>query len=404
VTVKYRRPHPGAVGGTGMELEPARLGIAWAKAASTPSACLPISILFMRRRVQRSSRTAFWLRASKQNFSIDAEQGQERFYVESTWQEHLCFEIQKVEFIIKAFYFFKIGLYYTQHQETGTMRKSEVSTMTPKHLFITMSAWLLAVALAACSTVPVTGRQQLDLVPAGQVMAMSATEYRKFMAGHEVVTGTEESRSVKRVGERIRDAVEKYFADRNMAGLLQGYHWEFNLVKDSSVNAWAMPGGKVAVYTGILPVARNDTGLATVMGHEIAHAVARHGNERMSQALLAQLGGMALDAALARNPSQTRDLFMTAYGLGAQVGVLLPYSRLQESEADHLGLIFMAMAGYDPRKALDFWRRMAAQAKGGAPPEFLSTHPAHETRMEQIKEDYLPEAMTYYRPKGGSGE
>lgn len=259
-----------------------------------------------------------------------------------------------------------------------------------------MGAWVIAAFLTACSTVPVTGRQQLNLVSSDQIMAMSADQYQKFMAEHEVITGTEDSRRVKRVGERISAAVEKYLTQQNKSGALQGYNWEFNLVKDPAVNAWAMPGGKVVVYTGILPVARNETGLATVMGHEVAHAVARHGNERMSQALLTQLGGMALSTALSQNPSQTNDLFMAAYGIGTQVGVLLPYSRLQESEADHLGLIFMAMAGYDPRDALGFWQRMAEQSKGASPPEFLSTHPADRTRIERIR-DYLPEAMAYYK-------
>jgi predicted Zn-dependent protease len=157
-----------------------------------------------------------------------------------------------------------------------------------------------------------------------------------------------------------------------------------------------MPGGKVVVYTGILPITKNESGLATVMGHEIAHAIARHGNERMSQALATQLGGMALSVALSSEPQQTRQLFMQAYGLGAQVGVLLPYSRLQESEADEIGLIFMAKAGYDPRKAVDFWQRMEKQSGGGAPPEFLSTHPSPKSRIEDIKE-HLPEAMKYYR-------
>lgn len=255
--------------------------------------------------------------------------------------------------------------------------------------------WAAAV-LAACSTVPVTGRRQLDLVPSDQIMAMSADQYRQFMAEHEVVKGTDAAQMVRRVGERISRAVEAYLAGQNRSDLLAGYRWEFNLVKDDSVNAWAMPGGKVAVYTGILPVTRDEAGLATVMGHEVAHAVAQHGNERMSQGLLAQLGGLALGAALSQNPGYTQELFMTAYGVGTQVGVLLPYSRLQESEADRLGLIFMAMADYDPREALPFWQRMAAQSKGGAPPEFLSTHPAHGTRMEQIR-NYLPEAMRYYR-------
>jgi predicted Zn-dependent protease len=253
-----------------------------------------------------------------------------------------------------------------------------------------------AALLAACTTVPLTGRQQLDLVPSDQIMAMSAQEYDKVLNEKNVVRGTPEAQSVRRVGERIRSAVERYLASQNQSQLLEGYNWEFNLIADDSANAWAMPGGKVAVYTGILPITRDDNGLATVMGHEVAHAVARHGNERMSQGLLTQLGGAALSVALSQNPSQTNNLFMAAYGLGAQVGVLLPFSRLQESEADRLGLIFMAMAGYDPRGALDFWQRMAAESEGGRPPEFLSTHPAHETRIQRIRE-YLPEAMRYYR-------
>lgn len=255
---------------------------------------------------------------------------------------------------------------------------------------------LPAIVLAACSTVPLTGRQQLDLVPSGQIMAMSAEQYKDVMDEHTVVTGTSEARMVAEIGDRIRKAVEQYLASQEQSDLLEGYAWEFNLIEDDTANAWAMPGGKVAVHTGMLPVAKDETGLATVMGHEVAHAVARHGNERMSQGLLTQLGGMALGAALSQNPSQTNQLFMAAYGLGTQVGVLLPYGRLQESEADRLGLIFMALAGYDPRRALDFWQRMADQSKGGAPPEFLSTHPAHGTRVERIQEA-LPEAMSFYR-------
>jgi predicted Zn-dependent protease len=188
--------------------------------------------------------------------------------------------------------------------------------------------------------------------------------------------------------------------DQGDAEALKSYRWEFNLIDDESINAFAMPGGKVVVFSGILPVAQNDIGLAVVMGHEIAHAVARHGNERMSQALVAQLGGTALDIALANQPQATRQLFMQAYGMGSQVGVLLPYSRLQESEADQLGLVFMAMAGYDPRSAVAFWQRMDAQAKGDAPPEFLSTHPAYQTRIRDIR-DHLPEALKYYRPRKG---
>jgi predicted Zn-dependent protease len=242
----------------------------------------------------------------------------------------------------------------------------------------------------------VTERQQINLIPGGQLQTMAVNAYDQFLAENDVVRGTREAQMVKRVGHRIQQGVETYMRRNNMGGRIAGYNWEFNLIDDSSINAWAMPGGKVAVYTGLLPVARNDTGLAVVMGHEIAHVVADHGNERMSQGLLAQLGATALSTALSQHPAQTQNLFMAAYGLGAQVGVLLPYSRLQESEADRLGLIFMALAGYDPRAAVDFWKRMAAAKEGGSPPEFLSTHPTDQKRIQQIQE-YIPEAMKYYR-------
>jgi len=250
--------------------------------------------------------------------------------------------------------------------------------------------------IIACQTVPITGRQQLSIIPAGQMLSMSSTSYREFLSANSIISNTEDAKMVKQVGVRIQRAVEKYFSDRNLSESLSGYEWEFNLVDDKTVNAWCMPGGKVVVYSGILPVARDDKGLAVVMGHEIAHAVANHGEERMSQGLIAQMGGMALSTALANKPKQTSDLFMTAFGIGAQVGVLLPYGRLQESEADRLGLIFMAMAGYDPHEAPKFWERMSSGKQGAAPPEFLSTHPADETRIRNL-EKQMPEALSYYR-------
>ena len=254
---------------------------------------------------------------------------------------------------------------------------------------------LSVVVVLACQTVPITGRQQLSLIPMDTLLPMSFDAYKDFLSKHTVVQNTPEAAMVERVGSRIRKAVERYFAKNGLSDRLKGYRWEFNLVEDKGVNAWAMAGGKVVVYTGLLPVAAGETGLAVVMGHEIAHAVASHGEERMSQGLLVQMGGVALSTALSQSPQETAELFMAAYGLGSQVGVLLPYSRLQESEADHLGLIFMAMAGYDPREATAFWRRMA-QDKKGSPPEFLSTHPADTTRMRNI-EALIPEALKYYR-------
>jgi predicted Zn-dependent protease len=184
-----------------------------------------------------------------------------------------------------------------------------------------------------------------------------------------------------------------------MVDKLKDYEWEFNLVESEEVNAWCMPGGKVVFYTGILPVTQDENGLAVVMGHEIAHAVAQHGNERMSQMLVAQLGGMALSKALEEKPEQTQQLWMAAFGLGAQFGFLLRYSRLHESEADHLGLIFMSMAGYDPKGAVEFWQRMSEKKGGQAPPEFLSTHPSDEKRIKNLQA-LVPEAMQYYREPG----
>jgi len=249
--------------------------------------------------------------------------------------------------------------------------------------------------LIACATVPITGRKTINLIPVETINSLSFQQYSDFISTNKTITGTDQAAMVKRVGRRIQHAVEQYFASNNMSSQLQGYAWEFNLVEDSAINAWCMPGGKVVVYTGILPVTRDETGLAVVMGHEIAHAVANHGNERMSQGLLVQMGGMALDKALENKPEETRGLAMLAFGVGANVGVLLPYSRLHESEADHMGLIFMAIAGYDPSKAPEFWERMSAGGKG-APPEILSTHPSDETRIKNLRER-LPEAMEYYR-------
>ena len=180
-----------------------------------------------------------------------------------------------------------------------------------------------------------------------------------------------------------------------MADRKKDYDWEFNLVESKDVNAWCMPGGKVVFYTGILPYTRNEDGVAVVMGHEIAHAVAAHGNERMSHMLAVQFGGLALSVALAQRPGETQGLWMAAFGLGAQVGLLLPFSRLHEYEADRLGLTFMAMAGYDPREGVKFWERMAQKQGGKKPPEFMSTHPSDEKRIANIKQ-LIPEVMPYY--------
>jgi predicted Zn-dependent protease len=257
---------------------------------------------------------------------------------------------------------------------------------------------LIFTLAAACTTVPVTGRQQLNIVSNSSIIQMSLKEYDDFLKKHKLSDNEKDTRMVKEVGLRIQKAVEQYFSERGMSHLLEGYQWEFNLVEGKEVNAWCMPGGKVVVYTGLLPVCRDEDGLAVVMGHEIAHAVANHGGERMSQGLIAQMGGIALAVAVRDKPRETQQLWMMAFGLGATVGVMLPYSRLHENEADELGLIFMAMAGYDPRKAVDFWERMAKKKGDKAPPEFLSTHPSDETRINNIKAS-IPMALDYYKKR-----
>ncbi|HMU41936.1 MAG TPA: M48 family metallopeptidase [Ignavibacteriaceae bacterium] len=264
-----------------------------------------------------------------------------------------------------------------------------------KSLKILLPSMLLALLFYYCSTVPITGRSQLSLIPASEMNAMSFQQYDQFLQENKLSSSKSDFDMVKRVGVNIQRAVETYFNQNNLSKELAGYQWEFNLVESNEVNAWCMPGGKVVVYTGILPLTKDETGLAVVMGHEIAHAIAQHGAERMSQGLLQQLGGVALSVALKDKPQETQNLFMTAYGVGTTVGVMLPFSRTQESEADRLGLIFMSMAGYNPNTAVDFWTRMS-QMGGQKPPEFLSTHPSDQTRIADIKKE-LPEALKYYK-------
>jgi predicted Zn-dependent protease len=260
-----------------------------------------------------------------------------------------------------------------------------------------ISLFLLATLIIyqSCSIVPFSGRKQLNLLPESEMIAMGFTNYSDFMKINPPSSDMSNTSIVKQVGNNIAGAVNKYFTENGLQSRLEGYQWEFNLVNDKTPNAWCMPGGKVVVYSGILPYTVDRNGLAVVMSHEIAHAVARHGNERMSQELVAQLGGIALTEAVKQKPEETRNIFLTAYGLGSQVGVLLPYSREHELEADKMGLIFMALAGYDPKTAVVFWERMSS-AGGSKPPEFLSTHPSDKTRINRIKAA-VPEAMKYYK-------
>ena len=258
---------------------------------------------------------------------------------------------------------------------------------------------LMALALVvSCAKVPITGRSQLNLIPQSEMLSMSATQYTDFLKTNPESNDAAGKAQVVKVGTNIQHAVEEYMASKGLSDKIKDFHWEFHLVESKEVNAWCMPGGKVVVYTGILPVTKTDAGLAVVLGHEIGHAIAQHGNERMSQSMMAQMGGTALSVALANKPAQTQQLWMSAFGAGAQYGALLPFSRLQESEADKIGLVLMSMAGYDPHEATSFWERMAAMG-GEKPPEMVSTHPSDQRRIDDLQKE-IPEAMKYYKPKG----
>ncbi|MCH8318165.1 MAG: M48 family metallopeptidase [Bacteroidetes bacterium] len=258
-----------------------------------------------------------------------------------------------------------------------------------------ITAITITLILISCSKVPVTNRRQINMLPESMLMGMSLTNYKDFLSKNTVINNTSDAQLVKKVGNNIAGAVNTYLIEVGKSKRIKNYKWTFNLVKDKTVNAWCMPGGKVVVYSGLMPVAKDETGLAVVMGHEIAHAIARHGNERMSQMLLVQMGGIGLSVAMSEKPEKTQAIFQTAYGVGAVAGMMLPFSRKHEAEADKMGLVFMALAGYDPSKAVDFWERMAAN-KSGSIPEFLSTHPSDKTRINKIKA-FLPQAMKYYR-------
>jgi predicted Zn-dependent protease len=262
-----------------------------------------------------------------------------------------------------------------------------------------VSLFLSASLAVACSTNTITGRSQFKLLPEAELQAMGAQQYQQFLSNNRVVSSSSnrDAEMVRRVGQRVTRAVERYYAEKGLSQELQGYRWEYNLVDDKAVNAWCMPGGKIVIYTGLLPVTQNEAALAVVMGHEITHAIFQHGNERMSQAIGAEAVGMGLQVALANKPAQTQNLFLAAFGLGSQVGVMLPFARKHELEADRYGLIWTAMAGYNPQEAVNLWRRMEQKGNSSRPPEFLSTHPTEGRRIEQLQK-YMPEAMKYYKP------
>lgn len=265
-----------------------------------------------------------------------------------------------------------------------------------RYQFLTITAVLLTgILISSCRTVPISGRKQLSLLPESMLVEMSLTNYGEFLDNNKLSTNKEQTAMIKRVGMGIATSVEQFLKENGLESRIQDFKWEFNLIDDNTPNAWCMPGGKVVFYTGILPFTQNEAGVAVVMGHEIAHAVARHGNERMSQSLLVQTGGLALAAAIDEKPDETKQIFLAAYGVGTTLAVMLPYSRSHETEADKLGLIFMAMAGYNPNEAVEFWKRME-QAGGASVPQFLSTHPNPGNRIKDLQK-YIPEAMKYYK-------
>lgn len=269
------------------------------------------------------------------------------------------------------------------------------SIMRMLHFRLAFVALLLLIIATACSTVPITGRSQLNLVDAQQINTLASQQYREMLNESKVQRGTANAQMVQRAGQRISSAVESYLRENGQGKLVEGFQWEYTLIDDPAINAFCMPGGKIGVYTGLLPVAQTEEGLAVVMGHEVAHAIAQHSNERMSQQMFAQLGTSVVDQAVQTNSALTKQLLMTSVGLGAQYGILLPYGRTQESEADRLGLIFMARAGYNPEAAIPFWQRMAVAGGGARTPEFLSTHPNPDTRIRDIQK-WLPEAKRAY--------
>jgi len=259
-----------------------------------------------------------------------------------------------------------------------------------KYIFLSC----LTLLLVSCSSVLITGRKQLNFVPEREILSMSSQSYKEFIASAPLSSDKTNTALVKKIGSNIASAVEIYLRNNGLASEIANLSWEFNLVKDTSKNAFCMPGGEVVACEGILPIAKNEDGLAVVMGHEIAHAIAKHSNERLSQQMLAQFGAELTNILLSNKSEATRVGINTLYGIGVEMGVMLPYSRKQEYEADRLGLIFLAMAGYNPQESVAFWQRMAA-ASSGSNIEFLSTHPSDQNRIKKLQE-FIPEAMKYY--------
>jgi predicted Zn-dependent protease len=243
---------------------------------------------------------------------------------------------------------------------------------------------LILLLVMACKTNPFTGKSTLNFYSNSQMFPMAFAQYDEFLGSNKVVKGTSEAEMITRVGQRIASAAERWLNANGYPGYLKDYQWEYNLVEDETVNAWCMPGGKIVFYTGILPITKNETGIAVVMGHEVAHALADHGAQRMSAGTLQQVGAMGAAIATSKKSPEVQNAFMQAYGVGSNVLGMLPFSRNHETEADRIGLQIMAIAGYNPDEASQLWKRMKEASGGQAPPEFLSTHPSNDTRINNL--------------------
>jgi predicted Zn-dependent protease len=254
--------------------------------------------------------------------------------------------------------------------------------MNKKNLFLGLG---ISALIFACAENPFTGKSTLALVSNSEILPSAFQQYNQFLSENKVISGTAEAKRVETIGTKIKVAAEKWLNANGQSGYLNDYKWEYKLVESKEVNAWCMPGGKIVVYSGILPITKDDAGLATVLGHEVSHALANHGQQRMSAGLLQQVGGAGVAIATGGQKEETQQLAMTAYGLTTQIGGMLPFSRNHENEADMIGLTLMAIAGYNPDQAVIFWSRMSANSGGKAPPEFMSTHPSDATRIANLK-------------------
>jgi predicted Zn-dependent protease len=251
--------------------------------------------------------------------------------------------------------------------------------------YVSIGAAVILGVVASCATNPFSGKKTWALVPDSQILPSAFAQYSSFLKENKVLSGTTDAKMVESVGIKIKNAAERYLNANGYQGYLKDYRWEYKLVENKEVNAWCMPGGKIVVYSGILPVTKTEAGLATVMGHEVAHALANHGQQRMSAGVFQQLGAAGTQILVSKKNEQTQALAMQAYGTGSNVLGMLPFSRSHESEADEIGLTLMAIAGYNPTESIAFWQRMSANSGGAAPPEFMSTHPSDATRIANLQ-------------------